>query len=223
MSTDARAGNRVIFLIGLLIALGLPFAHLSAIGKAYGGLGPLWGGEVLWWLLGLAIQLYVLFVERRPLATLGFHAIKGREIALGFLAAFVIIAGDVAVSSVLAALHVSTAVPKLAGLFQAPLWFRLLVVARAPIVEEIAFRGYGFERIVTLTGSRWLAAFVTFALFTYAHYTGGGIALAAAAACGGLVLTALYLWRRNLWTNILAHWLVDFVGLILVPMLSAHH
>lgn len=29
------------------------------------------------------------------------------------------------------------------------------------------------------------------------------------AAVGGLILTLLYVWRRNLWANMIAHWLTD--------------
>jgi membrane protease YdiL (CAAX protease family) len=64
---------------------------------------------------------------------------------------------------------------------------------------------------------------VTFVLFSVAHYSGGGLALALVAAWGGFVLTVLYLWRRNLWTTILAHWLTDAFGLLLAPMMNAHH
>jgi membrane protease YdiL (CAAX protease family) len=34
------------------------------------------------------------------------------------------------------------------------------------------------------------------------------------------VLTALYLWSRNLWANMAIHFLVDFVPNILVPALG---
>jgi uncharacterized protein len=28
-------------------------------------------------------------------------------------------------------------------------------------------------------------------------------------ATAGVALTLLYLWRRNLWVNIIAHWMID--------------
>ena len=99
----------------------------------------------------------------------------------------------------------------------------MLLVSRAAFVEETAFRGYGFERITELTGSKWLAALVTLVLFTMAHYAGGGWAQVIIAAWGGLVLTVLYLWRRNLWANIICHWLIDGTAFLLLPMIPQHH
>lgn len=201
------AARRVSVVIGLLIALGLPFCHLGDLGKNYTGLGPLWGSEVLWWALFIVILVYVLFVERRGLSTIGYRWPNVWDIVLGILAAVVAVVGiGVIFSIVLPALHL-TVTQRLSGLFTAPFWFRVLLVTRAALVEETAFRGYGFERITELTGSKALAAIVTFALFSLAHYSGGGWGQVIIAVWGGFVLTALYVWRRNLWANILS--LVD--------------
>jgi membrane protease YdiL (CAAX protease family) len=219
---QARTENRVLIFIGLLIALGLPFARLGAWGKAHSGLGPLWGAEVFWVPFFLLILLYVLLVERRPLSSLGFRRPQPLDALIGIAAAFLIIAGDIAIGNVEAIFHL-TVRPEIGTMFAAPFGYRLFVVTRAAVVEEVAFRGYGLERIAELTGSKWLAAAVTFALFTFAHFPGGGLALVFPAACGGLVLTLVYLWRRNLWTAILAHWLTDAFGLLLIPAMTAHH
>src|SRR6185312_6233837 len=88
---------------------------------------------------------------------------------------------------ILPALHLSVA-QKITSLFQTPLWFRVLLVSRAAFVEEIAFRGYGFERLAELTRSKWLAALATCGLFTLAHYSGGGWGQVIIAAWGGVVL-----------------------------------
>ena len=219
---QARTENRVLILIGLVIALGLPFAPLSTWGKAYRGLGSLWGGEVVWAAFFVVILLYVLLVERRPLSSIGFRRPKVWDIPIGILAMFAIVAGDAAISVVEVRLHLAVK-PQIAALMATPFSYRAFIAIRAAVVEETAFRGYGFERITNLTGNKWLAALVTFALFSVAHYQGGGLALLLVAAWGGLVLTLLYLWRRNLWTTMLAHWLTDAVGLLLIPTLAAHH
>jgi len=221
--TQARTENRVLIIIGLLIALGLPFSHLGGWTIAHSGLGPYWGSEVFWVPFFVAILGYVVVIEGRPLSSIGFRAPRLSDIPIGIAAAFVIVAGDIALSFLDRVLHLAPVKPAVAALFTAPVWYRVFIVARAAIVEETAFRGYGFERLVDLTGNRWLAAFVTFALFTLAHYPGGGLALAFAAAWGGFVLTLLYLWRRNLWATMLPHWLTDVVGLLVIPALQAHH
>lgn len=218
----ARTENRVLVLIGLLIALGLPFAHLGALGKAYSGLGPLWGSEAAWVTFFVVILLYVLVVERRPLSSIGFRRPGIWDIVIGVLAVLAIIVGGVVINAVEASLHLAVK-PQIAALFATPFWYRVFIAFRAAVAEETAFRGYGFERLVDLTGSKWLAAFVTFALFSLAHYQGGGLALLLVAAWGGFVLTAVYLWRRNLWATIITHVLTDAFGLLVAPALAAHH
>lgn len=218
--TTAR---RVTIVVGLVVALALPFAHLGDLGKSVSGLGPLWGGEVLWWALLILILVYVLAVERKSLVTIGFRRPRAWDIVLGVLAGVAAVVGiGLIVTLVLPALHLSVE-RKISALFTAPFLFRVFLVTRAAIVEETAFRGYGFERLNELTGSGTIAALATFALFTLAHYSGGGWGQVVIAAWGGFVLTALYVWRRNLWANILCHWLTDGAGFLLMPALSAHH
>jgi membrane protease YdiL (CAAX protease family) len=216
-------GRRIQIAIGLLLALGLPFCHLGALGKQYSGLGPLLGGEVFWWALFIAILLYVLVVERKPLSSLGFRVPGISDVALGVLAALVMFMGSgVIFQVVLPALHLNLDRP-MTAIGMMPIWFRLLTITRAAFVEETAFRGYGFERLTELTGSPMLAGLVTFALFTLAHLSGGGWGQVVIAAFGGLVLTLLYMWRRNIWSTIVAHWLTDGAAFILLPLLVAHH
>ncbi|MBS0274493.1 MAG: CPBP family intramembrane metalloprotease [Proteobacteria bacterium] len=223
METAQSPQRRIVIVIGLLIALGLPFCHLGDVGKAVSGLGPLFGGEVLWWALFILILAYTLAIERKPLSSIGFR--KPRLTDIVFAVAFAVagVAGiGLIFGLVLPALHL-TLTQKLSAIYQAPFWFRVLLVTRAAFVEETAFRGYGFERIAELSGSKLLAALVTFALFTLGHYSGGGWAQVIIAAWGGVMLTVLYVWRRNVWASIVCHWLIDGAGFLLMPMTPGHH
>jgi membrane protease YdiL (CAAX protease family) len=112
---------------------------------------------------------------------------------------------------------------QLATVTAAPLWFRLLTVTRAAVVEETAFRGYGIERLREWTGSLLLAGLVTWILFTLAHLSSWGWGQVIIAAYGGFILTGLYLWRRNLWANMICHWLTDGSAFILLPLIAHHH
>jgi uncharacterized protein len=215
--------RRVQIVIGLLLAVGLPFCHLGDLGRKYSGLGPLFGGEALWWILFVAIVLYVLFAEHESLSSIGFRRPVGWDVVLGILAAVLMFIGvGLIYQFVLPALHMRVD-QQLKSVIQAPLWFRLLIVTRAAVVEETAFRGYGFERIYELTGSKFLAAVATWCLFTMGHLTSGGWGQVIIAAFAGLVLTLLYVGRRNLWANIIAHWLTDGAAFILLPLIAPHH
>jgi uncharacterized protein len=123
--------RRSQILIGLLLALGLPFCHLGDLGRSYSGLGSLFGGDVLWWILFGAIVLYVLFVEHKSLSSIGFRRPGIWDIVLGILAAVLMFIGvGMIYNFVLPALHMSVD-QQLKSIIQAPLWFRPLNVTRA--------------------------------------------------------------------------------------------
>ncbi len=91
---------------------------------------------------------------------------------------------------------------------------------RAGVVEELFYRGYAIERLQALGLNRYLAAALPLAIFAVAHWTGGWANIVIALALGA-ILSASYLWRRDLVANMIGHFLVDFVGNVL-PRLFAH-
>ena len=99
------------------------------------------------------------------------------------------------------------------------LWATALTTVRAGIAEEVFYRGYAIERIAALTGSRWAAASIPLVMFAAFHYRQGWPGIFIAFVLGA-ILTAFYLWKRNLVANILAHFLVDFVPNVLLPLLA---
>jgi membrane protease YdiL (CAAX protease family) len=201
--------------VGLALALVIPFCHLGELGRAHSGLGPLWGGEVLWWVLGLGLLLYVVAVERRPLASIGFKAPRISDVVWAVVAGLLMVVGIALIAVLLLpALHMSVT-KQMAGALQTPIWFRVAQVSRAAVVEEILFRGYGMERLAEVTSSRLISAITTWLLFTAAHLSSWGLGQVIIASFGGAVLTLLYVWRRNLWANMIAHWLTDAAGFIL--------
>ena len=165
--------------------------------------------ELTWWLLVAGVLAYVRFVERRPLASIGFTAPRARDVAIAVVA-------GIAILGVLAAIYAlgPDETGKLATLTATPPWWRLISVARAAVGEEVVFRGYAIERLSELTGRRWLAALASCAIFALAHVGTWGWSHLVIAGAGGAMLTALYLWRRNLWINIIAHAIVDGIALL---------
>ncbi|MGI8436687.1 MAG: CPBP family intramembrane glutamic endopeptidase [Chthoniobacterales bacterium] len=106
------------------------------------------------------------------------------------------------------------------GLFQCPLWLVVLVVLTAGVAEELFYRGYAIERLQQLGLNRYLAGGIPLLVFGCAHIT-NGLANVAIALVLGLILTAVYLWRRDLLANMIGHFLVDFVSVVL-PWLALH-
>ena len=99
-----------------------------------------------------------------------------------------------------------------------PLGVSLLLYARAGIAEEVFYRGYAIERIEALTGSRAIAAAVPLLIFAGSHFSQGPAGILLTFALGAIA-TAVYLWKRNLVILIAAHFLVDFIPNVLLPLL----
>ena len=207
ISRTTTAVGLLLWLAVVLLPIGTWSRHLF---------GPLWGGEVLWWGLLVAIYAYVVFVERRPLSSIGFRRPRWPDILLGLVTGFLMVAGIVFIYNVIfPLLHLKMNVGEMNSLLNTPFWYRFLLVTRAAVAEETLFRGYPIERIGEWSGSRILGGVITWIAFTYAHLGGWGWAQLIVAGFGGLLLTVLFLWRRNLWANILAHWLTDGAGFLL--------
>lgn len=196
-------------LFGVLLALGLfslPFGswmHESA------GLANRVGYELVVWAWVAAILLYVLRVERRPLSSIGFRALRVTDGIIAIITGILILASLALISFVVfPALHWSEN-GQMASVLSLPYWLNVLIVVRAAVSEEILFRGYPLERLEELTGSRAIAGVVSCTVFTVDHIGFWGWHHVFIAGLAGTVLTILYFWRRNIWVNMLAHFIVD--------------
>ncbi len=210
------ASRRIIILTGLTIALVVPSLGPTKYLPAVAGYDPMVVREWFWWALLAVVLLYVLVVERRSFASIGFRKPSWKTFVFAAAAAILGVAGIVAIYAVLfPMLHLQANAHVMDKILHTPFWYRFFLVTRAATVEETLFRGYGIERLNELAGSRWVAGFVTWVAFTFAHLSGWGWAQLLVAGWGGLVLTALYLWRRDLISNMTAHWLTDAAGFLL--------
>lgn len=222
MSLLALAG--VAFALGGLTATD----RLSGrLGVSTGGATDLRGHAFKWVPAGLLVG-YVLLVEGRPLASLGWRlppsaplgavTLAPASVALaavggGYL--LTVLAGA-AVDGVLAWLDVAVEDGMVGRFAELSVPGRLFVALTAGVVEELLFHGYAIERLLELTGSPLVAGLLSFGAFTLAHLgdTWGPAAVARIAA-PALATTLLYLAVRSLPVLIAVHVLVDATGLLL--------
>jgi len=101
-----------------------------------------------------------------------------------------------------------------------PKWVLLVAIIRAAFIEELFCRGYAIERLQSLTGSLILAAGIPLFMFAVLHYRQGWAGIIVTLLTGA-VLTAVYIYKQNLWVTITVHFVVDFI--LLVPLLAAKH
>jgi uncharacterized protein len=214
MGNGRRPQRIIVTIVGLLFWLVATFLPIRLWSVRL--FGPLYGGTVLWWLLAVALCLYVLLVERHRLSSIGFRRVGWLDVLAGIVTGIVGIVGTIAIYVALfpaLRIHPNNALAE--SILRTPFAFRVVLVTQAAVVEEILFRGYPIERIQALSGSAVVAGVLAWAAFTYAHLGVWGPAQLVVAGFGGLLLTLLYFWRRNLWANMIAHWMVDGFGFLL--------
>lgn len=200
--------------IGLLLALGpisLPFGRWDG---ALTSVSRNAANELVFLALIAAVVGYVRWVEQRPLSSIGLGRPSLKDLLLAVATGILIVATLAAMYLVVfPALHWSEN-QQIGTLLALPFWLRLVSVARAAVSEELLFRGYALERVQTLTRSPAAAGTFTWAVFTLDHLGYWGWHHLLVAGVAGAMLTLLYLWRRNLWANILAHFIVDAVAFL---------
>ena len=174
-------------------------------------------GESLIWLCVITLLLLMRFGERRTLRSIHLGTTPiGKSVLWGIIIALLC----AVVGAVVGSLMHFQGGELVKALWKLPLWLVLVVVLTAGVAEELFYRGYAIERLQQLGLSRYLAGGIPLLVFGFSHAT-NGLANVLIALALGLVLTVFYLWRRDLVANMLGHFLVDFVSVVL-PWLAAH-
>lgn len=221
MARLAKNLRRDQILVGLLIALiipQLPFRSLLGLGRSFGDRLVL---EAIWWTIAGALVAWVAVVERRPLASIGLRAPTWSTLGWALVGTVILMATVMlSYALILPALGLEMNRGAASSITSLPLIAQLAIFIRAGIVEEILFRGYPIERLQELTGSKWIAALVPAAMFIGSHYFFWGAGQLVVVAMGTIVLTGLYMWKRDLICCMIAHAATDLIGFTLARLQS---
>ena len=150
---------------------------------------------------------FVLRVEKLPLTSIGLRKPTWLTVVSGLgvllVATYVIAPLTAPLQRVLGTEGMQAGLDQLSAL---PLWFGLVLGLTGGIIEELFYRGYAIERLAVLTGRAWIGGLISAVIFGLAHIPewGWGFAIAADLPFG-LLMTAFYLWRRDLVANMIAH------------------
>lgn len=171
----------------------------------------------------VGILFYIIRREGLDLTSIGLHfASVGKSIAWAMLFLVFSIVG--VLLCVLAMQYLGWKVGgEEAGAYKdIPIWVLFIMVVRAGIAEEVFYRGYAIERIKAWTGSTGIAVAVPLIIFSVGHFRQGPGGILISFVAGG-ILTATYLWKKDLLANIIAHFTVDFIPNVALPLLGVEN
>lgn len=221
-ATRRRFGSIASFL-ALALVVAYPLSRQVLTGFILPALQPLGQlatdivSEAVAWSYALLALAVVLRWGQLPLARLGLGRVGWKTAAFGVGGAIAtIVLGNIVASLAFGLLgQMPQAAPALA---HGSVIYAVMLALRAGAVEELLYRGIAIELLTELTGLRWVAAVLSLLLFVLPHAAVFGWLQLIPIAAAGLVMTLLYLWRHDLWANILAHTLVDALGLVLLTL-----
>ena len=95
----------------------------------------------------------------------------------------------------------------------------LILVIVIALVEETIFRGYLILRFKALAESPILLALISAVIFSLGHGYEGTAGVITVGYMG-FIFALIYLWRQSLVAPIVMHFLQDFIGIVLAPLLG---
>lgn len=95
----------------------------------------------------------------------------------------------------------------------------LILVSVVAVAEETVFRGYLLLRFCAISRNSAYGVLWSSLVFALGHGYEGTAGLATVAVIGAL-LACIYLWRRSLVASIVIHFLQDFLGIVVLPLLG---
>jgi membrane protease YdiL (CAAX protease family) len=214
---DSRRAN-LLALCGLTAAVVLPLLPIGKWIAPGDSIAALLTREAFWWLYAAAVLLWLGIVERLPMNSIGLRRPTWKSLAfavLGAVALLLVFAIHFGVIVRVFHLDAAAAIEQQQIILSRPYWYRVILVLRAAVVEEILFRGYIIEKVRQLTGSGLLAIALSVLTFTWGHFTGWGLVHLIPVFMSAIILALLYVWRRDLPSNMLAHFLTDGAGFLL--------
>lgn len=200
-------------LIGLIVFLGAPFLlkFLNIENILLREVG-------MWLLLLFSIILWIYFVEKQTIASIGWKKVTAKTVFIGIglgLVAFILFGiSNVIIQAIGLELN-----REVGELFANQTFLVLMLISlRAAVVEEVLYRGYAFERINELIKSKWIAALIPVIIFMLMHLSWGIGHLIFVFFAGGLFML-VYISKRNLGLVMIAHFVTDVLAMLVLPMM----
>ncbi len=172
------------------------------------------------------VSLILFFVWRNgePLAVIGWRLRNpGKEVMLGVWLFIPLFFGAGLLENGLRMAGFSvpaTPLPALTAEKNTPEFLLATVmVAVVALAEETIFRGYLILRFKNITANTGATVLMSAVIFSLGHGYEGSAGVVTVGVMG-LVFALIYLWRKSLVAPITMHFLQDFIGIVVLPLLG---
>jgi membrane protease YdiL (CAAX protease family) len=181
-------------------------------------------GSILRDLALVSLILFFVWRNNEPVTWIGWTFKNSRkEIALGIMLFIPFTLGTGLLEKGLRAMGLSapsTPLPSFLaarGMGEFLLAFVLIVIVA--LAEETIFRGYLILRFKAITANPIGAVLLSAAIFSLGHGYEGSAGVVTVGVMG-VVFALVYMWRQSLVAPIVMHFLQDFIGIVLLPLLG---
>ncbi len=172
------------------------------------------------WILTCLVA-FVLLAEQKSFISIGLGPISRSNVLWGLAGGAAGILAFPVCMVVLRIFRVPVAPPgDTNGFMSLSLWVRLLILITAAVTEEVLYRGYPITTLQAVGGSLTFAILLPLAVFVIVHLPGWGWSHLVFVTAAGGVLTLLFVLKGSLWSNIIAHAVIDAVPLVILPSLA---
>ena len=178
----------------------------------------IWNESLMWVYIG-ALCLIIRCGEKLPFSSVGLGTYRWtKSLGWGVLITVTIVAfGSIADLIAVRSHYQPNEFAK--QLTRLPIWLLTVTCVRAGVGEELFYRGYAIERLQALGLSRFWAAAIPVLIFSIGHWTNGWQNIITALIAGS-ILALFYQWRRDLLANMIGHFLVDFISVVVPRFFS---
>jgi membrane protease YdiL (CAAX protease family) len=172
----------------------------------------------------VSLILFFVWRNKEPVAWIGWtFKNSNKEIALGIMLFIPFSFGTGLLENGLQAVGFSASSTPLPSFLAArgleEFLFAFVMVVIVALGEETIFRGYLILRFKDVTASPTVAVLLSAAVFSLGHGYEGSAGVVTVGVMG-MVFALVYLWRRSLVAPMVMHFLQDFIGIVLLPLLG---
>jgi membrane protease YdiL (CAAX protease family) len=215
-----KLSEKRIYAVGLAIVFGVEFLlrdFLLPENADHISIDLALVGE--WVVLSFLVLFWIPKVEKKNLASIGLGKFKRRYLGWGVLVYLLVLVASSISGFVLQSVglpSLRSLQPMLKGYNFATLFGLFLT---GTFLEEVFYRGYLIERMTMLTGHRWVAASVSWFLFTLVHLKFFGFGPTIDVSVLSAALALLYMKEKSIFPCIVVHAINDALAFLVFPLL----